>query len=49
MDIAFRTNRTVINQLAGMMPENEVKAIALQRLPFKKIIRSLVIPTDGII
>lgn len=49
MDIAFRTNITIINQLAGMVPENEVKSIALQRLPFKKKIRSLVIPTDGII
>ena len=49
MDIAFRTNKTVINQLAGLVPANEVKTIALQRLPFKKKISSLVIPTDGII
>lgn len=49
MDIAFRTNTTVINQLAGMVSENDVKAIALQRLPFKKKMRTLVIPTDGII
>lgn len=49
MDIAFRTNTTVINQLAGMVSENDVKAIALQRLPFKKKMRTLVIPSDGII
>lgn len=49
MDIAFRTNTTVINQLAGMVSENDVKAIALQRFPFKKKMRTLVIPSDGII
>lgn len=49
MDIAFRTNTTVINQLAGMVSENDIKAIALQRLPFKKKMRTLVIPSDGII
>lgn len=49
MDIAFRTNTTVINQLACMVSENDVQAIALQRIPFKKKMRTLVIPSDGII
>ena len=49
MDVAFRTNTTVINKLAGMVSENDVKAIELQRHPFKKKMRTLVIPTDGII
>lgn len=49
MDIAFRTNTTVINQLADMVSENDVKAIESQRLSFKNKISSLVIPTDGII
>lgn len=49
MDIAFRTNTTVINQLACMVSENDVQAIALQRIPFKKKMRPLVIPSDGII
>ena len=49
MDIAFRTNTTVINQLADMVSENDVKAIESQRLSFKKKIRSLAIPTDRII
>ena len=49
MDIAFRTDTTVINQLADMVSENDVKAIALQRLPFKKKMRTLIIPSDGII
>ena len=49
MDIAFRTDTVVINQLASMVSENDVKAIVSQRLPFKRKIRSIVIPTDGII
>ena len=49
MDIAFRTNTTVINQLACMVSENDVQAIALQRILFKKKMRTLVIPSDGII
>ncbi|MDY4726092.1 MAG: hypothetical protein SO295_07145 [Candidatus Cryptobacteroides sp.] len=49
MDIAFRTNTTVINQLACMVSENDVQAIALQKIPFKKKMRTLVIPSDGII
>ena len=49
MDIAFRTDTVVINQLASMVSENDVKAIVSKRFPFKKKIRSLVIPTDGII
>ena len=49
MDIAFRTDTAVINQLASMVSNNDVKDIVSQRLPFKKKIRSLVIPTDGII
>lgn len=49
MDIAFRTNTAVINQLASMVSDNDVKDIVSQRLPFKNKIRSLVIPTDGII
>lgn len=49
MDIAFRTDTAIINQLASMVSENDVKDIVSQRLPFKKKIRSLVIPSDGII
>lgn len=49
MDIAFRTITTVINQLACMVSENDVQAIALQKIPFKKKMRTLVIPSDGII
>ena len=49
MDIAFRTDTAVINQLASMVSNNDVKDIVSQWLPFKKKIRSLVIPTDGII
>lgn len=49
MDIAFRTNTDVVHQLAGMVTERELKAIASKKLQFKKSIRPLVIPADGII
>lgn len=49
MDIAFRTDTAIINQLVGMVSEDDVKAITSQRLPFKNKIRTLVIPSDGII
>lgn len=49
MDIAFRTNTEVVNQLTGMVSETEVKAIVNKKQQFKKSIRSLIIPSDGII
>lgn len=49
MNIAFRTNTVVVKQLAGMVTENDMNSILCKKLQFKKSIRSLVIPEDGII
>lgn len=49
MDIAFRTNTAVINQLSREVSENDVKAIESQRLPLKNKMRTIVIPDNGII
>lgn len=49
MNIAFRTNTEVINQLSGMVSEAEVRTIVGKKLHFKKSIRPLIIPSDGII
>lgn len=49
MNIAFRTDITVINQLAGMVGDDDLKVIFATKVKFKKKISPLVIPTDGII
>lgn len=49
MDYAFRTNTSVIGQLAGMVTEDEIKAFVEKKQQFKKHIRRAVVPVSGII
>lgn len=49
MDYAFRTNKSVIGQLARMVKEEEIKAFVAKKHQFKETIRRAVIPDSGII
>lgn len=49
MDYAFRTNTSVIGQLARMVKEEEIKAFVAKKHQFKRTIRKAVVPDSGII
>ena len=49
MDYAFRTNTSVIGQLAGMVKDEEIKAFVAKKHQFKRTIRRVVVPDNGII
>ena len=49
MEYAFRTNKSVIGQLAGMVKEEEIKAFVAKKHLFKRTIRRAVVPARGII
>lgn len=49
MDYAFRTNTSVIGQLAGMVTEDEIKNFVAKKQQFKKTIKRAVVPASGII
>ena len=49
MDYAFRTNISVIGQLAGLVKEEVIKAFVAKILHFKRTIRRAVVPESGII
>lgn len=49
MDYAFRTNTSVIELLAGAVTKEEINAFVAKKQLFKKSLKSVVIPTSGII
>lgn len=49
MDYAFRTNTSVIGQLAGMVKDEEIKAFVAKKHQFKRTIRRVVVPDNVII
>ena len=49
MDYAFRTNKSVMGQLAGMVKDEEINAFVAKKHQFKRTIRKAVVPDSGII